>query len=294
MRHFSAVALATAAFAVAPAGAGAATQIGQTFVPTTDCSPGQTLLQSTSPAATPYEAPTDGVITKWSYRADNENAVGVDKLKFKVARPAPGADLTMNAAFTIIGESPLVDPVFNTLNSYSIRIPVQAGDRIGFYHDSGNSPGLDCFRLDTNYGDHFKNGDLRPPTTTTFTQEPEFQLNISAILEPDCDSDGFGDETQDPDTTSCRPCRGQTPTIQAGPGVIEGTPGRDVISGDATRNVIRSLGGKDLVCGNGGPDKLVLGNGKDKGYGGPGKDTLKGGKGKDKLKGGPGKDKQIQ
>ena len=33
------------------------------------------------------------------------------------------------------------------------------------------------------------------------------RVNVSATLEPDCDKDGFGDETQDTDTLSCNPDR---------------------------------------------------------------------------------------
>jgi hypothetical protein len=39
------------------------------------------------------------------------------------------------------------------------------------------------------------------------------QLDLSAILEPDCDGDGFGDETQDPDVPLGGPCPKGTRTV---------------------------------------------------------------------------------
>ena len=42
------------------------------------------------------------------------------------------------------------------------------------------------------------------------------RVNVSAILEPDCDGDGFGDETQDSDLSSCDP-NAPTATITKGP-----------------------------------------------------------------------------
>jgi hypothetical protein len=39
--------------------------------------------------------------------------------------------------------------------------------------------------------------DAEPGETRNLTTVSGSRLNVSAILEPDCDSDGFGDETQD-------------------------------------------------------------------------------------------------
>ena len=41
---------------------------------------------------------------------------------------------------------------------------------------------------------------------------PSSQMSISAVLEPDCDQDGLGDESQGIDTSSCT-CKGRVATI---------------------------------------------------------------------------------
>ena len=282
MRRFSLASLAALALiAGIPSGASAATQMGQTFAPDFDCTPagGLTILQSRSPGGI-YAAPSDGVITRWSFQAP---ASGTDLLKFKVARPVSGS------TYTVIGESGLVDPAAGMLNSYPIQIPVKTGDIIGFYWNSGNT--ANCSKIVFAYRARFRAGDVVPPTTASFDMEDVLQLNLSAILEPDCDEDGLGDETQDADLSSCV-CKGQQATIRGTDGAdqITGTTGRDVITALAGKDKVSGLAGKDLICGGGGRDTLSGGKGKDKLLGQKGRDKLRGGGGKDVCKGGKGDD----
>ncbi len=275
-----------AALAALPTPAGAATQIGQTFVPTFDCQDNVNFLVSATPGPS-YSAPFDGVLTSWSFEAP---ATGTDLLKFKVGRAVAGN------RFTVTGESPggLMDPVAGSLNTYPIRIPVRAGDLIGFYWNQGNTALCSALRD----GFHIRNhtGDVPPGTTTTFTEQTVYQLDISAALERDCDQDGLGDETQDTGTVPCPTCRGVPATIIGtnGSDTRVGTPGRDVMVGLGGKDKLSGLAGSDLICGAAGKDTISGGKGNDKLFGEAGKDILKGGPGKDKLVGGPGKDKQVQ
>jgi hypothetical protein len=179
--------------AVAPTGARAATQVGQTFAPPDGCSPDVTNLQTTSTGMA-YAAPTAGVITSWSYQADN---IGTpNTIKFKVAR-ATGLN-----QYADVGQSPLVTMVPGMLNTFLIRISVRAGDVIGFYKAAGTAG---CSRSVTGNFVHFRAGDsgAAPSTFTPFATPA--QIDLSATLEPDCDSDGFGDETQEPAPPPCGP-----------------------------------------------------------------------------------------
>jgi hypothetical protein len=178
---------------IGPSGAGAATTLGETFLPD-DCA-SDTYIQTADPGNR-YMVPSDGVITSWSYRSDpTPTAVA----RFKVARTAPGADLSADTAdVTIVGQSAAEFPAPDTLNTYPTQISVKAGDRIGEFVED------DCSRQDDAYTDHFFEADVQPGTTETFSRE-NFQQDISAVLEPDCDKDGLGDETQDPHTKSCQP-----------------------------------------------------------------------------------------
>jgi hypothetical protein len=188
-----------------PASAGGATQIGETFSPplATNCSnlTPTTYLQSGSPGGQ-YAAPFAGILTSWSFEA----SAFPPQLKLKVARPAGGE------SFTIVGEGELKTPTPTALNTYPVRIAVQPGDVIGLYAATSGR----CARSRPGYTYHFFEGDPAPGSTPLFVDPVSVQLDISAILEPDCDSDGFGDETQDPSVLggTCL-LRGRTVTLDA-------------------------------------------------------------------------------
>ena len=287
MKRFSIGSVVAAAALIAiPSSASAATQIGSTFTPETICSLDRTRLQSQSPGAQ-YAAPSAGVITGWSFEA----GTSPPQVKFKVGRPAGGD------SFTIIGESAFVIPAENTLNSYTVQIPVQVGDVIGHYFSTA-AMGSRCGRAAPGYTFHFANGDVLPSSTATFVAFSDFQLDLSATLEPDCDNDGLGDQTQDKNTSSCSAaaqpptCKGQRLTIVGteGPDQLVGTAGTDVVGALGGNDKASGLGGKDIICGGAGKDTLKGGAGKDTLLGQAGKDTLKGGGAKDVCKGGKGND----
>jgi hypothetical protein len=173
-----------------PGPASAATQIGETFPANSSggtCIDGRTLFQTGSPGGQ-YAAPSDGVITAWGhYGSPDFNPVSA--LKLKVARPVGGSD------YQIVGDSPLETAVPGVLNTYTnVRIPVAAGDVLATYlADDGF-----CLRAPApGYTTFEELGDPAPGTTVALTGPSDYQLDLSAMLEPDCDSDGFGDETQD-------------------------------------------------------------------------------------------------
>jgi hypothetical protein len=180
----------------APSSAGAAAQIGTTFPgPNLSCG-AATVVQSTSPGGS-YAAPSAGVITSWSFHA---GTTAPTLLKFKMARPA-GVN-----TFTIVGESPPKTPAAGVLNTYTdVRIPVLAGDVIGYYTEVGPSF-TGCGKADAGFAFHDHDGDVAPGTTDSYgPSSPSFQLDFSAVLEPDADNDGFGDESQDNCPTIANP-----------------------------------------------------------------------------------------
>jgi hypothetical protein len=282
MRRVSIVFLvATAALIATTGSAGAATQLGQTFKPSVACAADTTYLQAVSRVVGGgrYTVPTAGVLTTWSYVAPDGATGGV---KLKVARRES------TNSFTVVGESPLQTPAPGVVNVYGTRIPVRGGEVIGLYQNSPNP----CASPHNRNQLFSSSGDIAPVTTAPFSG-PELQrLDVSAILEPDCDADGLGDETQDNDTSSCATCERQRATIVGTPGrdVLGGTPGRDVFVGFGGNDKLSGFAGNDLFCGGKGKDKLNGGKGKDKLLGNKGNDKLTGGKGKDFCKGGGGKD----
>jgi hypothetical protein len=174
----------------APGSGFAATPLGQAFAPPDGCATDTTYLQTLSPGST-YTAPFNGVITGWSYQADSAPPASV---KLKVGRVAPGIDLSMNADITVVGESTPQVPAANTLSHYPAKIPVQAGDFIGIYLGPGGAPNCEDFPDD--FHNQFNNSDVMPGTLTPFSNE-DGRLDIAALLEPDCNHNGLGDETQE-------------------------------------------------------------------------------------------------
>jgi hypothetical protein len=144
-----------------------------------------TNLQSASPGGS-YADPAAGVITSWSFQAEDFEPSGV---KFKVGRPAGGT------SYTIVGESAPKNPAPSTLNTYTdVRIPVQPGDVIGYFVAVDGI----CLRGAPGYTLSGAAGDQPPGTTASyFDNGTPIQVNFSAALEPDADNDSFGDETQD-------------------------------------------------------------------------------------------------
>ena len=161
--------------------ASAATTLGQTLAPGT-CS-AETYIQTASPPGGPsYTAPFDGVITQWSYQSDSTPPPTV---RLKVAQDFGGGTLK------IVAESAVENIAPSTLNTYQSRISMPAGTDLGEYIAN------DCSQSDATYTDYYADTDLGVGTTSpSFTQE-HLQQDISAVLEPDVDHDGYGDETQD-------------------------------------------------------------------------------------------------
>jgi hypothetical protein len=186
----SAVAALVLVFALAASpSAGAATQLGQVFGSPAGCDFNQVLLNA-PPGSAQYIAPSRGVITSWSFQA----SASPPTLKLKVARRV-GTN-----TFTIVGQSVLQAPAPSVVSSFLTRVPMETGDVLGVYVDAsggcvGSGAGNTLYQFFGGAGQ--PSADIPPGSTAPFTVSGNFQLDISAILEPDADNDGFGDETQD-------------------------------------------------------------------------------------------------
>jgi hypothetical protein len=178
------------AFAAAPAGA--AVTVGETFPPAgVFCSPpapGLTIFVTASPPAPAavFSAPNGGVITSWSVQTGASVPVNI---RFRVGRAAGGND------WTTVGESDLRVVAASQVNTYLTRVPVNAGDVIGFTLYGGS--GIECGRGMAGYTFSFASSDVGPGTTATFISLAGVEAPVAAQLEPDADNDGYGDETQD-------------------------------------------------------------------------------------------------
>jgi hypothetical protein len=191
-RSSSLTILVAAALMTAAPGAGAATKLGQTFVPTyaNSCTgaPDWESLQTSGVSGPSSQAPSAGVLTSWSFEAGSQTTV----LTMRVFRPTA----TPNQFQTIADGSDLqtIAPASGA-HTFPTRIPVQAGDFVGIRSTTG-----ECAAVTGVSGDK---GAFHVGTATnvggfgTFTPNSTVIYDISALLEPDADRDGYGDETQD-------------------------------------------------------------------------------------------------
>jgi hypothetical protein len=203
-------------------GASAATEFGNNCTGTRAEPPASTLVQLSSVDPASLAAPHDGVLTKWKVNVIPYPG-GISE-KVKVLRPVPGAPNT----FTAVGESTL-QPILGGANSFDTRIPVLAGDRIGAF-----SPISTIWCMATGSPVNVMgevSGDVAIGASAMFAPaaEPEAQESLvamSAVVEPDVDRDGFGDETQD----ACP----QSATTQAPCPVVSLSTSKQVQKGSVT------------------------------------------------------------
>jgi hypothetical protein len=174
--------------------AGAATQLGQLAPSPVNCAGDTNNVQLSVNSGTTYEVPSPGVITSWSHQAKEISPGFAGSGRLQVWRPIGGAN------FTLVGRSDLMTFSATAVNQFAIRIPVIAGDLVGFRVGPG-VVGAACqfpggAGLGTTGGDAAGASDPAPGETRNLPTHPGL-LNVAVLLEPDCDNDGFGDETQD-------------------------------------------------------------------------------------------------
>lgn len=137
----------------------------------------------------PTAAPSAGVITSWKVNLTAEVGPLVVPQTLSVLR----ADATAKTA-QVIGSATANVP--GGAQQFPTRIPIQAGDRLAI---SGPEP------LGTLYCEEaggatlgFIPGTAPVGSTAPYGELPtEARIPVSALVEPDADNDGFGDETQD-------------------------------------------------------------------------------------------------
>jgi hypothetical protein len=194
-----------------------ATRVGQTFQPTSPCDQG-TYAPGAVPTGPSYAVPASGVLTSWDVQGPP--TPHDDPIDFKVFRPTGPAH-----TYQAIAQSGLQTISGPGLHSFPFRLSVQTGDVIGFYSDS-NSGWCGDFVRGAQH-DFFSNVDVPLGQTTAFTLEPvsDFRADVAATIEPDRDSDGFGDITQDKcPTDPSRQSACPAPPAMAAPPAPPGSP----------------------------------------------------------------------
>jgi hypothetical protein len=147
-----------------------------------------------SQGGVPTTAPVPGVVTGWKVRLIPD-VPGSAPQQLKVFRPT-GSPFQ----FQVVGES-AIGNVVSGENTFATRIPIQAGDHIGLFANSVVGA-LYCeenpeAELPGNSIGFIEGNPAVGSTATAEVSEAEAVVPVAAVIEPDADGDGFGDETQD-------------------------------------------------------------------------------------------------
>jgi hypothetical protein len=153
---------------------------------------GNVSLASDRQALGGLSSPVNGTVVRWRIRVGDVTEV----TNFRIIRPLAGG------VFTGAGTSASVTPPINATTSYDLQLPIQIGDYIGI--DCCN-PGPAEFFVTGNAATRNEwqpsladGGPGRAPSGTN-----PYEIAINADIEPDCDKDGLGDESQDADVSAC-------------------------------------------------------------------------------------------
>jgi hypothetical protein len=168
-----------------PSSALAATEFGDTCA-ANDAQAGPGLFEISAPGnSLPTAAPANGVITKWK--------VNVIPVPAQIPTALKIVRVT-DAGVLIVAEATAV--VNGGNNSFDTRLSVQAGDRLGIF-GTGEIGTLFC---NTGGEEAHIAGFVAGAVGSTNPWEDgdaPIRVPVAAILEPDADNDGYGDETQD-------------------------------------------------------------------------------------------------
>jgi len=168
-------------------GAAAFTEVGNNCA--ADSAPFPTMVQKdqTEDSPLPIEVPSAGVVTKW--RVNAQNGLEPTQEQLEVFRPTATV-----GSFEAVAESSM-ESLAAGQNVFSTRVPVQPGYRFGAH---GAPVGYVCSDPDAENAVFGAFGE--PSVGAIFAFEgviANARAAVSAIVEPDADNDGYGDETQD-------------------------------------------------------------------------------------------------
>ena len=182
------------ALAVAPASAFGSTTIGDVETPPTISGPaGQLYIPTADPTGHGYAVPAGGgVVTSVSGWLEASSAATARV--FMVRGTAPSYLVLGGGTLSIAGTGTFEKATAAT------RIPVQEGDRVAVATPSSGGATVGA----TNVSGTVRFGAGQVPadgatinTSSGFNDQANAAMSIAAVVEPDADHDGYGDETQD-------------------------------------------------------------------------------------------------
>ena len=160
---------------------------------------GCAVVQSTDSGPNIYTAPIRGVVTSFSVRSGTV-LNSMDHYRLDVFTPVAAPNWTLGTASQYVYWPGTGAEFTNKPISWNTRVSILQGDHIGL--DSRSFGGNTLYSyptasaLDTMYGPNTPGFDVGS-TSTAGMQFTNARANVQAVIEPDADLDGYGDETQD-------------------------------------------------------------------------------------------------
>ena len=153
-------------------------------------------------------SPVDGVIVRWRVRRGGPSGPGVlgaGKISLRVLK----STATVNR-YTAVGTSSAHEVPASTeepdvkIWEFPTQLPIEAGETIGLETTAHDFPYVE--RIGASYLERIK--PLADGKTATFAEGllTDKFVDMNADIEPDCDNDGLGDETQDPSIPQTPAC----------------------------------------------------------------------------------------
>lgn len=148
-------------------------------------------------------APSSGVLVSYSVRLSTAHSGRLRVLHDTGGSPQSSSPETVTLSGT--GETVSV-PGDGASHSYATRLPINAGDLIGFEVQGTGSATVTVLRTDygasasTNRRMRWYAGvpdGVSPSEVVLDSATAKYQVPIQGVIEPDADGDGFGDESQD-------------------------------------------------------------------------------------------------
>jgi hypothetical protein len=188
-RFVAAAGVLLAVTAIGAPSASAATEFGDNCEVGDSAGAPVTLFGITAPAnPLPLAAPSSGVITSWK--------MNLPSVPFQIPQALKIIRLDSGSkTLQVVGEDTRV--VGAGASSFDVKIPVQAGDRIGLYGGGAPFGTLLCESPEPTTLGGYEGGSPVGSTVSYEEISVPNRVPVSALIEPDADADGFGDETQD-------------------------------------------------------------------------------------------------
>jgi hypothetical protein len=164
-------------------------QTGPTPFPCSSAVPAAVLLTTEGAGGATYTASRRGVLTSFTHQANGVNG----QVRAIVFASATGTSKRVVAA------SPKQTVRRSLSNTFSIRLPIRPGQQLGLGY---TVTGMACAESGVAGDVTAIAAPFDPDTSATFTptgtlSPGNLRPNISAVLEPDRDKDGYGDISQD-------------------------------------------------------------------------------------------------